>query len=106
VRLFRSGLAASHHHLSTAGLEAGADPLWGQRLCAPAPALGLALVYWPAQPHLVGAARLQPPTRVGLERGAPAPFGEASLAAWVAALLAPSSGAAASWGFWGAPLYA
>lgn len=105
VRLFRSGLAASHHHLSATGFQAFAPHIWCQTTAAGVPYLGLSVVYWPPKYPVLGAVRLKPLKVEGLRYGAPAAFGEASLAAWTAAILAPSSGAIAAWGLWGGPLY-
>ena len=53
VRLFRIGLAASHHHLSATGLAAPGGDLSGARAYA-APALGLALAPLGARPPCPG----------------------------------------------------
>jgi hypothetical protein len=105
LRLFRSGLAASHHHLSVTGFQSCSPTLWSQHLSTPALGLGFGLGYWPSQPPQIEAARMLCRKAGGLKGGSPVAFGEASLAAWATALLAPSSGAIAAWGLWGAPVY-
>lgn len=105
VRLFRAGLAASHHHLSMAGSWAYSYGPWSLGLGAAAPSLSLSVLYAP------GSSPTTRPARVKVKRGptpgygAPVTLGEASLAAWGLALLAPSSGAVSAWGLWGAPIY-
>lgn len=104
VRLFRSGLAASHHHLSSTGFEGCSPTLWHQCRSAAAPTWCLTAAYYCGHRPALGALRSKP-SQGGFRYGAPVAAGEASLVAWALALLAPSSGAISAWGLWGAPAY-
>lgn len=88
--MFRAGLAASHHHLSITGLEFPASNLWRQGIVCSAFWTSLWLVYWPHSRALGQPARVKPSLPSLRKGAAPIAFGEASLAAWVAAVLAPS----------------
>ena len=103
--MFRSGLAASHHHLSATGFQALTPSVWYQAVASPLPLLSISFAYWPIKAPAGGAIRLKLLKAEGLRYGAPVAFGEASLVAWTTAVLAPSSGAIAAWGLWGAPFY-
>lgn len=103
LRLFRLGLAASHHHLSASGLEAPAD-VW---LCKALVVAGWAALAAPSPSRHppTGALRLGRAAPAGRPPAGPWAPSEGALAAWAAALLAPSGGALAAWGVWLAPLY-
>lgn len=105
VRLFRSGLTASHHHLSVTGFCSHCLKTWYQSLGALIHVFGLPLLFWKPSSLKVQPVRIQVYSGHTRAYGGPVAFGEASLAAWAVAFLAPSSGAVAAWGLWGAPLY-
>lgn len=102
VRLFRLGLAASHHHLSGTGLGGGAPLLWAPAAVAASP--------WPSLFLCSARGRGRPPVPLrnppgwGAPRSGPGLAGEASLATWGASLLAPASSSLATWGAWGGGL--
>jgi hypothetical protein len=103
LRLFRVGLAASHHHLSATGVATPAGAWEAPHGCA-APSLAVTALAWGA-PRPPCAPLRSPAGKRGQGPGAWAPS-EGALAAWTLALLAPSGGALAAWGVWLAPLYA
>ena len=70
-----------------------------------APLVGWSALYWQSNPPHATPLRIKASRGLSLAPRGAAAFGEASLAAWCLALLAPSSGAISAWGLWGAPLY-
>lgn len=104
VRLFRIGLAASHHHLSATGLAAPGGDLGGAYAYA-APALAPFVAPLVARPLPPTPPLLAPPAPGRGGASGPWAPSEGALGAWSLALLAPSGGALAAWGVWLAPLY-